>query len=61
MGLLDFIIKNNYNLSSFYTLLDESNTKFSGVDGSFFFLKNAIERDLSILKIDDGNAKLISE
>ena len=61
VGLLDFVIKNNYTLSSFYTLLDESNTKFSGVDGSFFFVKNAIERDLSILKIDDGNAKLISE
>ena len=61
VGLLDFIIKQNYTLSSFYNLLNDSNTKFSGVDGSFYFLNNAIERDLSILKIDDGKATVISK
>ena len=41
------LLKNIY----LYSLLNESNTKFSGVDGSFYFLNNSIERDLDILKI----------
>lgn len=61
VGLLDFVINNNYNLSSFYKLLNESNTKFSGVDGGFYFLNNTIERDLSILKIEAGKVKKISK
>ena len=61
VGLLAFIIDNNYNLSSFYELLNESNSKFSGVDGSFYFLNNVIERDLSILQINEGKAKIISK
>ena len=59
VGLLSFIIDNNYNLSSFYDLLNKSNTKFSGIDGSFSFLNNIIERDLEILKIENGKAKAV--
>ena len=56
VGLLEFVITNNYTLSSFYKLLNETNIKFSGVDGSFYFIDNVIERDLNILQIDNGNA-----
>ena len=59
VGLISFIIDNNYNLSSFYDLLNKSNTKFSGIDGSFSFLNNIIERDLEILKIENGKAKAV--
>lgn len=61
VGLLAFVINNNYTLSSFYELLNESNIKFSGVDGSFYFLNNVIERDLNILKIDEGKATIVSK
>jgi hypothetical protein len=61
VGLLDFVINNNYTLPLFYNLLNKSNVKFSGVDGSFYFLKNVIERDLGILKIKNGKVKKISE
>jgi hypothetical protein len=61
VGLLSFVINNKYTLSTFYQLLDESNTKFSGVDGSFYFLNNAIERDLSILEINKGVAITVSK
>ena len=61
VGLLAFVINNDYSLFSLYELLNESNTKFSGVDGSFYFLKNAIERDLDILKIEKGKATSISK
>jgi len=56
VGLLFFVIDNKYTVNSLYKLLDQSNIKFSGVDGSFYFLNNAIERDLEILKIQNGKA-----
>jgi branched-chain amino acid transport system substrate-binding protein len=59
VGLLAFVINNKYTLSSFYTLLNQTNIKFSGVDGDFYFLNNAIERDLNILQIVEGGAVLI--
>ena len=61
VGLIDFVINSNHTISSFYKLLNENNTKFSGVDGSFYFLNNSIERDLDILKIEKGEVKLISK
>jgi len=61
VGLLAFVINNNYFISSLYELLNESNIKFSGVDGSFYFLNNAIERDLDILKIEKGKAISVSK
>ena len=61
VGLLTFVINNKYTIKSFYDLLDESDIKFSGIDGSFYFLNNAIERDLNILKIEDGKATMISK
>ncbi len=61
VGLLDFIIKNNFSLLEFHNLLNEKSAKFLGVDGNFYFLENAIERELSILKIEDGKALVISK
>ena len=61
VGLLAFILDNNYTISSLYQLLNEGNVKFSGIDGSFYFLHNAIERDLGVLKINKGKVDLISK
>ena len=61
IGLLTYVIDNNFTISLLYKLLNEDNTKFSGIDGSFYFLNNAIERDLSILKIEEGKAVVVSK
>ena len=61
VGLLDFIINKTKNLESLHELLNDKNLRFSGVDGNFYFLNNSIERDLSILKINKGEVKLISK
>ena len=59
VGLLSFIINKKYTIKELYKLLNESNIKFSGIDGSFYFLNNIIERDLDILKIKDGRASKV--
>ena len=61
VGLLDFVINKTENLNSLYDLLNDNSLRFSGVDGSFYFLNNSIERDLSILKINKGTVELISK
>ncbi len=61
IGLMDFIVNNNFTVSSFYELLNNANAKFSGIDGNFYFLNNIIERDLKILKIQEGKVSLISK
>ena len=61
VGLLDYLINNNYTNSSLYETLQNSNIKFAGVDGNFYFSKNRIERDLQVLQIKDGKANVISK
>ena len=61
VGLLDIVINKTKNLDSLYILLNDDNLRFSGVDGSFYFLNNSIERDLNILKINKGTVELISK
>ena len=61
VGLLDFVITKTENLNSLFELLNNNNLRFSGVDGSFYFLNNSIERDLQILKIDKGAVEQISK
>ena len=61
VGLLDFVINKTKNLESLYDLLNDDNLRFSGVDGSFYFLNNSIERDLSILKISRDGAEVVSK
>jgi len=61
IGLLDYLINNNYSISAFYKTLQENNVKFAGIDGNFYFSNNKIERDLKVLQIDRGQAKVISK
>ena len=56
IGLLNYVFKNNMTLYQLLDLLDSSNIKFDGVDGSFYFKNNIIERDLNILEIKNGKA-----
>ena len=39
---------------------ENPNKKFNGVDGNFYFKDNMIERDLNILKINNGNSFVIN-
>ena len=58
VGLISHIINNKYLLHEVYFLLNKSNISFSGIDGKFNFKKNIIFRELEILRIEKGNAKL---
>ena len=40
-------------------MIGQSNLKFSGVDGNFYFQNNKIERDLQILQITEGDVGVI--
>ena len=59
MGLLDCLINNNYTTSTLYKALQDISIRFAGVDGNIYFSKNRIERDLQVLQIKDGEAKVI--
>ncbi len=59
VGLLAYLINNNYSLQAFYDIVNENNLKFSGLDGNFYFFHNMIERDLQVLQINNGQAKAI--
>jgi hypothetical protein len=61
VGLLDYLINNDYTTTALYKALQNNNLKFSGVDGNFYFSKNRIERDLQILQIKDGYTNVISK
>ena len=61
VGLLDYLVNNDYTISSLYKTLQNNNIRFAGVDGNFYFLKNRIERDLKVLQIKDGQVKAISK
>ena len=60
IGLLTYLINNNYNLKEFYELVDSKNFIFDGVDGNFYFNNNLIERELKILQINNGEALQIN-
>ena len=49
-----------YELADVVRLLNNPNKRFNGVDGNFYFKNNMIERDLSILKINNGNSFVIN-
>ena len=59
VGLLDYLIVNDYTISNLYETLKKNNIRFAGVDGNFYFLNNRIERDLQILKIKNGKASVM--
>ena len=60
IGLINFIYSNKYNLGDLLKLLNNPNKKFDGVDGNFYFKNNIIERDLDILKINNGKSFVIN-
>ena len=41
-------------------LLNNSNIKFDGVDGEFYFKQNIIERKLNILQISNGKTNKLN-
>ena len=59
VGLLSYIIENKLDLESIFTLLNDQQLSFQGIDGKFSFENNLIKRDLNILQIKDGKALLI--
>ena len=60
IGLINFIYKKKYKLGDVIRLLNNPNKKFDGIDGNFYFKDNMIERDLNILKINNGNSFVIN-
>ena len=53
LGLLNYVFNKNMSYSETINLLNNSKTKFEGVDGEFYFKRNMIER-MDILKITSG-------
>ena len=60
IGLINFIYTKEYKLGDVIKLLNNPNKKFDGIDGNFYFKDNMIERDLSILRINNGNSYVIN-
>ena len=60
IGLINFIYTKEYKLGDVIKLLNNPNKKFEGIDGNFYFKDNMIERDLNILKINNGNSFVIN-
>ena len=60
IGLINFIYTKKYNFSDVIKLLNNPNKKFDGVDGNFYFKNNLIERELDILKINNGNSFVVN-
>ncbi len=60
IGLINFIYSKEYKFDDLIDLLNNPNKKFDGIDGNFYFKNNIIERDLNILKINNGNSFVIN-
>ncbi len=60
IGLLNYIFSKNITFIELVNLLNNSNIKFDGVDGNFYFRNNMIERDLNVLRIKNGKAVSIN-
>ncbi len=60
IGLINFIYSKENKISDVIKLLNNPNKKFNGVDGNFYFKNNMIERDLNILKINNGSSLVIN-
>ena len=56
IGLISYAINQNLTLQNFYNLLNNKNSRFTGIDGEFYFNNSIIERDLDILEITNGYA-----
>ena len=60
IALINFIYTKEYRLRDVIELLNNPNKRFEGIDGNFYFKNNKIERDLDILKINNGNSFVIN-
>ena len=60
IGLINFIFNNEFKFGDLINLLNNKNKKFDGIDGNFYFKDNVIERDLDILKINNGYTLVIN-
>ena len=60
IGLINFIYTKKYKFCDVIKLLNNPNKRFDGIDGNFYFKDNMIERDLNILKINNGNSFVIN-
>ncbi len=60
IGLINFVFSSDLSVDETFALLKSQNIKFDGVDGSFYFKENIIERELDILKISNGTTKKIN-
>ena len=60
VGLLSYIVENKFTVFSTINLLNDNTISFDGIDGKFSFENNLIKRELKILEISDGVAKLIN-
>ena len=60
IGLINFIYTKEFKYSDVIELLNNPNKRFDGIDGNFYFKNNMIERDLDILKINNGNSFVIN-
>ena len=60
IGLINFIYSKKYKLGDVVKLLNNTNKKFNGIDGNFYFKNNIIERDLNILRINNGSSVVIN-
>ena len=60
IGLISYVYEQKMDLNDLYNLLKDSNIKFDGIDGRFYFENNIIRRDLSILQILNGKATKIN-
>ncbi len=60
IGLINFIYSKKYKIDDVVKLLNNPNKKFNGIDGNFYFKNNMIERDLNVLKINNGNSFVIN-
>tara|TARA_Y100000768_G_C23977987_1_gene684122 strand:- start:957 stop:2261 length:1305 start_codon:yes stop_codon:yes gene_type:complete len=60
VGLLQYVYTREMSFNQLIDLLNNPSIKFDGVDGKFYFNKNMIERELDILKIENGQANKIN-
>ena len=59
VGLLNFVLENKTTINSFLDLLNDEQISFEGLDGKFSFENNLITRNLKMLRIVNGSAKLV--
>ena len=60
MGVLSYLVNENFSIQKTSNFLNSGKIKFEGIDGNFFFLNNIISRELDILEIRNGSVKKLN-